>query len=158
MSSYNLLNGTHTANNRELCTDIARCEWGYDGLIMSDWGTTNGGNCTADGCIRAGNDLVMPGTPKDIEEIRCALENGTLPRARALAQAPRVFWRLCERSPHKMIFRNRSKSLSKPPEALVLNRPTGGFWLHFFLFFFQRGLSTKKQRFPQFRRMQKTLF
>ena len=90
MSSYNLLNGTHTANNRELCTDIARCEWGYDGLIMSDWGTTNGGNCTADGCIRAGNDLVMPGTPKDIEEIRCALENGTLPRARLCTSAARV--------------------------------------------------------------------
>lgn len=90
MTSYNLLNGVHTANLRALCTDVLRCEWRYDGLVMSDWGTTNGGDCTGDGCIRAGNDLVMPGVPKDVEEIREALRARTLTRGELERCAARV--------------------------------------------------------------------
>ena len=82
MSSYNLINGVHSANNRALCTEIARKEWGFRGLIMSDWGTTNTSTdaalCTASGCIRAGNDLNMPGAPEDIENMREALRKGEL--------------------------------------------------------------------------------
>lgn len=37
MTSYNLLNGLHTANHKELLTDILRSEWGFDGLVMTDW-------------------------------------------------------------------------------------------------------------------------
>ena len=40
MSSYNLINGVHAANSRDLCTVLAREEWGFDGVIMSDWNTT----------------------------------------------------------------------------------------------------------------------
>ena len=40
MTSYNLINGVHAANCKELCTTLAREEWGFDGLIMSDWNTT----------------------------------------------------------------------------------------------------------------------
>ena len=82
MSSYNLINGVHSANNRALCTEIARKEWGFRGLIMSDWGTTNMSTdaalCTASGCIRAGNDLIMPGAPEDLENMREALRKGEL--------------------------------------------------------------------------------
>ena len=39
MSSYNLINGVHAANSKDLCTRIAREEWGFDGVIMSDWNT-----------------------------------------------------------------------------------------------------------------------
>lgn len=82
MSSYNLINGVHSANNRALCTEIARKEWGFRGLIMSDWGTTNTSTdaalCTASGCIRAGNDLIMPGAPEDLENMREALRKGEL--------------------------------------------------------------------------------
>lgn len=67
MTSYNLLNGTHTANLRDLCATVAREEWGFTGLIMSDWSTTQTGGSSAPGCISAGNDLIMPGTEADIQ-------------------------------------------------------------------------------------------
>ena len=79
MTSYNLVNGVHAANNYDLCTNIARREFGFDGLIMTDWTTTEQGpDCTAAGCIRAGNDLTMPGQFSDHESIRHALEDGAL--------------------------------------------------------------------------------
>ncbi len=79
MTSYNKLNGTHAANNRDLCTRLARGEWGFDGLIMTDWYTTvQSPDCSASGCIRAGNDLIMPGTPGDLEDLRAALADGSV--------------------------------------------------------------------------------
>ena len=79
MSSYNLINGIHAANNADLCTKAARCEWGFRGLIMTDWTTTErGDDCTASGCIRAGNDLVMPGAFSDAENLKKELAAGTL--------------------------------------------------------------------------------
>lgn len=81
MTSYNLVNGVHAANNRGLCTGIARREWGFRGLIMTDWTTTeHGADCTAAGCVRAGNDLVMPGSPADFDNLRAELAAGTLKR------------------------------------------------------------------------------
>jgi len=58
MTSYNLVNGISTADNYDLCTDIARGEWGFKGLIMTDW---NGGSSTPSISMHAGNDLIMPG-------------------------------------------------------------------------------------------------
>lgn len=79
MTSYNLVNGVHAANNYDLCTNAARREFGFDGFIMTDWTTTEQGpDCTAAGCIRAGNDLTMPGQSSDHESIRQALEDGSL--------------------------------------------------------------------------------
>lgn len=79
MTSYNLINGVHAANNYDICTKAARKEWGFDGAIMTDWTTTvNDEQCTAAGCMRAGNDLVMPGLPSDHENIRKELAEGTL--------------------------------------------------------------------------------
>ncbi len=80
MSSYNLLNGIHTANARELLTAIAREEWGFEGVIMSDWLTTSSmgevfgksmkyAKSSAAMCIYAGNDLIMPGGEEDLTEI-----------------------------------------------------------------------------------------
>lgn len=81
MSSYNMINGVHSANNYELCTNILRCEWGFDGFVATDWRTTvHDGSCTAAGCMRAGNDLVMPGFESDLENILRALRYGTLAR------------------------------------------------------------------------------
>ena len=80
MSSYNLINGVHAANNRDLCTVIAREEWGFDGVIMSDWNTT----VPEDGsiawrCTAAGNDIIMTTDyEKSVKEIKDALENGTI--------------------------------------------------------------------------------
>ncbi|MGN0746893.1 MAG: glycoside hydrolase family 3 protein [Aristaeellaceae bacterium] len=79
MTSYNLINGVHAANSYDLCTAAARCEFGFDGMIMTDWGTTSRqGGSTAAGCMRAGNDSVMPGMPMDHDNLRQELEAGTL--------------------------------------------------------------------------------
>ena len=91
MSSYNLIIGVHAANSRELCTIIARDEWGFDGVIMSDWNTT----LPEDGsvpwkCIAAGNDIIMPGNPKDDENIRYAYEQGMLSEETIRKSAERV--------------------------------------------------------------------
>ncbi len=74
MTSYNRINSVHTANSRDLCTVTAREEWGFDGFIMTDWTTTNMGHgSSAAKCILAGNDLVMPGSEADKDEIAAAL-------------------------------------------------------------------------------------
>jgi beta-glucosidase len=78
MCSYNRINGVHSANNRDLCTTVAREEWGFRGYIMTDWSTTNGGGSSAAKCIAAGNDLVMPGQAMDMDNLREELEAGTL--------------------------------------------------------------------------------
>lgn len=79
MTSYNLINGVHSANSRDLCTTLAREEWGFDGAIMTDWNTT----VPEDGsipwkCADAGNDIIMPGSPQDDQSIREAYANGQL--------------------------------------------------------------------------------
>lgn len=88
MSSYNLLNGIHTANRHDLLTDILRKEWGFGGIVMTDWGTTEGtfntgkhGPADAALCVLAGNDLVMPGTENDVEQILRGLAEGKISRA-----------------------------------------------------------------------------
>lgn len=79
MTSYNLINGIHAANHYDLCTKVARDEWNFRGVIMTDWTTTHHGeDCTASGCMRAGNDLVMPGCPMDHINLRQELESETL--------------------------------------------------------------------------------
>lgn len=64
MSSYNKLNGTPTGDDYDLLTDIPRGEWGFDGMIMTDWG---GGKSTPSISMHAGNDLIMPGN--EVEDI-----------------------------------------------------------------------------------------
>jgi beta-glucosidase len=66
MTSYNLINGVPTADSYDLCTNIARGEWGFDGLIMTDW---NGGSSTPMISMHAGNDLIMPGGSSKAENI-----------------------------------------------------------------------------------------
>ncbi len=73
MTSYNLINGIHTANSYDLCTEAARKEWGFKGVIMTDWFTTSPeGGSSPFQCIKAGNDLIMPGSPNDLLDIRQA--------------------------------------------------------------------------------------
>jgi len=60
MSSYNKLNGTYTSERRDVMTDILRGEWGFEGLVMSDWF----GGSDAAAMIHAGNDLLEPGLLK----------------------------------------------------------------------------------------------
>ena len=87
MSSYNLVNGTHAHENRHLLTEILRDEWGFDGMVVSDWG-----GCTdAVGAVRAGGSLEMPAPGlEDARRIVAAVEAGTLDASDVYARAQEV--------------------------------------------------------------------
>lgn len=88
MTSYNLLNGVHTANSYDLLQAAARDEWGFAGVIMTDWFTSQEQPAlTGDakvkypisastGCIFAGNDIQMPGCQKNVDDIIKAVKTG----------------------------------------------------------------------------------
>ena len=77
MTSYNRLNGTYTSQNRQLIDGVLRREWGYFGVVMTDWFA--GDDPVAQ--LRAGNDLLMPGTGVQQRVLREALARGTLKSA-----------------------------------------------------------------------------
>ena len=85
MTGHNLVNGVNAAESFDLLTSAAREEWGFDGLVMTDWNTTSKkkgtrkygpSDCVT--CLQAGTDLIMPGTPEDIEVIREGIKDGSL--------------------------------------------------------------------------------
>ena len=73
-----------------LVDNILRCEWGFDGIVMTDWGSTNANAADPVRCARAGNDLIMPGNPYDHEQLRAAAADGRLAPADLRRAAARV--------------------------------------------------------------------
>lgn len=78
MAAYNALNGVPLTENARLLTDVLRTEWGFDGIVMSDWGAVR--NRVA--ALRAGLDLQMPGTGgRGDREVADAVAGGELDEA-----------------------------------------------------------------------------
>lgn len=79
MTSFNKINGTFAGGSKDLCTHILRDEWGYKGVVVTDWGdmdmVVDGGDALA-----AGNDIIMPGGPPVIKQILEAYERGKIGR------------------------------------------------------------------------------
>ena len=93
MCAYPKLNGTHCSDHKELLTDILRDEWGFDGMVVTDWGAMND---RIEG-FRAGCDLNMPGGSDYMEkEVLAAVKAGTLPERCVDNSARRVL---------KLVFR-----------------------------------------------------
>lgn len=74
MTSYNKINGTYASESYSLLNEILRNEWGFKGMVMTDW--FGGKNAPAQ--VHAGNDLLMPGRKEQSDAIIEAVKNGTL--------------------------------------------------------------------------------
>jgi beta-glucosidase len=84
MSSYNLINGQRVCECRELLTDILRGEWGFDGMVTTDWDVP----CDQANCVLAGNDIRMrQGRPEDLVQ---ALADGRIHRGHLMICAKRI--------------------------------------------------------------------
>lgn len=88
MSCYNRVNGLHVCNNPALLDGVLRREWGFEGLVMSDWTATN--QCSHAAAINAGNDLIMPGDKGVRKALTAAWKAGTLDKAALNRSAARM--------------------------------------------------------------------
>ena len=96
MTSYNLLNGVHTSERRDLVTDILRDEFGFDGLVMTDWVIGNGtllnkksvyGIPDPAVVAAAGHSLFMPGCRLDHKNMMAGLKKGRVTREQLIENA-----------------------------------------------------------------------
>ena len=77
MSSYNFVNGVYTSESKDLQTTILRDEWGFKGMVMTDWF----GGADAAAQMWAGNDMLQPGRPGQFEDIVEGVRSGRLSEA-----------------------------------------------------------------------------
>ena len=96
MTSYNLINGIHTSESKELTSDILRNEFGFDGIVMTDWVIKMGGNNKYSGpiatnVVKATGDIYMPGSKSDYENILESLDNGDLSMEELEISASRIY-------------------------------------------------------------------
>lgn len=78
MTSYNKINGIYSPNSHDLCTKVLRNEWGFDGVVMTDWFSTNKGLASNAIAMKAGNDLIMPGGSSFRKEILLGMKSGLI--------------------------------------------------------------------------------
>ena len=86
MSSYNKLNGTFTQQSHELLTTVLRDEWGFGGIVMTDWGNKEG----TVAAVNAGNDLMEPGMENEIERIIAGVKDGRISQEQLDANVRRM--------------------------------------------------------------------
>ena len=109
MTSYNLINGIHASESFELLNDILRNEWGYTGLVMTDWIQSGRSFCKkstykapyASNNIKAGNDLTMSGSFKDYSDIMKALKKGVITRSDLVISASRIYRSIMKQKENK---------------------------------------------------------
>ncbi|HJU53306.1 MAG TPA: glycoside hydrolase family 3 C-terminal domain-containing protein, partial [Pyrinomonadaceae bacterium] len=127
MDSYNLVNGEHASQNKFLLTDVAKKEWGFDGVMMSDWFATYDGVAAAN----AGQDLEMPsGAHMNRKNLMPAIEQGKVTTAtiddkvrRILRTAVRFGWLdrdQTDRSVPRLNQQGRLVALDAARESMVL--------------------------------------
>ncbi|WP_238480251.1 glycoside hydrolase family 3 C-terminal domain-containing protein [Mangrovibacterium lignilyticum] len=87
MSSYNKLNGVYTSESHGLLTDVLRNDWGFEGYVMTDWG--GGSDVIAQ--MKAGNDMIQPGQPKQVQELSSAVNQESIDEAILDKNLSRIF-------------------------------------------------------------------
>ncbi|MBR2822334.1 MAG: glycoside hydrolase family 3 C-terminal domain-containing protein [Clostridia bacterium] len=131
MTSYNLVNGVHSANNADSVTCLLRDEWGFQGMVMTDWLTTSDlsrqlsalaelkyPKADAAMCVLAQNDLVEPGEKADFTRIMEALEKGEITRAH-LERNARNILRLILRS---HLYAKESYNVQVPGKCITFEQ------------------------------------
>ncbi len=78
MTSYNKINGIYAPNSHDICTKALRNEWGFDGVVMTDWFATNKGQASSAIAMKSGNDLIMPGKDFNKKEILQGVKSGLI--------------------------------------------------------------------------------
>ncbi|MEJ1992744.1 MAG: glycoside hydrolase family 3 C-terminal domain-containing protein, partial [Maritimibacter sp.] len=121
MSSYNRLNGTFASENPWLLTDVLRGDWGYDGIVMSDW---FGSHTTAES-VNAGLDLEMPGPARDRgDKLVAAVEAGDVSAEMVRTRALNML-RLMNRTGAISDYRELEERAEDRPEHRALIRKAG---------------------------------
>ena len=77
MTSYNYVNGTLAAENYDLATGVLRNDWGYNGLVMTDWAA----GLYSDKMVASGNDIIQPGSDEHYKRLVKSMNDGSLPMA-----------------------------------------------------------------------------
>ena len=103
MTSYNLVNGVHTSESRELIEDVLRCEFGFDGIVMTDWviaGQSDSESvypgAASPNVAKAGGELFMPGSAEDYKALLDAVKEGKVERAQLLRNASHLVRMIAE--------------------------------------------------------------
>ena len=130
MSSYNKLNGEYTQQSHRLLTTILRDDWGFDGMVMTDWGCKDGTVKSA----KAGNDLMMPGFQRERDRLMAAVESGELTQAELDRNVRRVLeyivktphYRKYPYSNHPDLQANAQVARKAAEESIVLLRNENG--------------------------------
>ena len=122
MSSYNRLNGTYCSDDEDLLTKLLRDEWGYDGMVVSDWG----GTYSTAASVIAGMDLEMPG-PSDWrgEKLLAAFEQGLVPEE-AIDKAVGNILRVIQKRGDAIHDPSQPEQAIDRPEHRALIRRAGG--------------------------------
>lgn len=107
MTSYNLLNGVHTSERRDLIEDVLRSEYGFEGIVMTDWvifGMSNRKSmyrgAIASETVMAGSNLFMPGSKADYKDVCKALQDGKVTRKQLKINATKTYHmarKLCDK-------------------------------------------------------------
>ena len=124
MTSYNYVNGTLAAENHDLATGVLRNDWGYDGVVMTDWAA----GMYADKIVASGNDMIPPGSDEHYKRLVKAMNDGSLPMAdvdtavtrllRLIVKCPR--FKGYEYSNRPDLQRNASVARKAAEEGIIL--------------------------------------
>lgn len=124
MSSYNAVNGVCASENRELVNTLLRGEWGFDGLVMTDWVAGN----DAVAMMKAGNEMLQPGLEKQKKAIREGVESGQLDESVLDTNVTRVL-ELIARTPRFHGYKYSNRPDLKAHAAITRQSATEGMVL-----------------------------
>ncbi len=127
MSSYNIINGVYAMGNKDMLTTILREEWGYKGIVMTDWIGKRAQLPTMQE-VEAGNDLMMPGYPAQAEDIIQAVKSGKLDM-KYVDQNTRRMLEYIVKTPHFRGYQFSNKPDLKGHAAITRQSSTEGMVL-----------------------------